>query len=582
MSDQGTTAIAGAAPDGSVDTVRIDAAIADLERGELAWAARSLAERAELMRDVRAAVAEAAEDWALTAARMKGIPGGSPLEGEEWLSGPYGLLTATALLAESLDRLAAGRSPLDGERLGMALGGRVTVRALPRTREEELLLNGFSAEVWLQPGIGEGQARARAGLGQRHPDRTGGVGLVLGAGNITAIPALDVLSELVHGNRVVLLKPNPVMSAMTPVFARALAPLIGVDALRIVEGAADVGAYLTRHPRLAHVHITGSAASHDAIVFGTGEEGRTRKAAHDPKLRIPISSELGGVSPIVVVPGRWSAADLRYQAEHVATMRLHNAGANCIAGQLVLISHDWPQRERFLTELRRAIDRAPARPDWYPGAADRAQAAVGAHPRALRCGPDGTRVLLELGEAGVGAPVETTEYFAPVLGVVDLPGDAATFLENAVEHVTRAVAGTLGINVIVDPATERRLGRAFDEAIARLRYGTIAINAWTGVAFQTAAAPWGAYPGNRLADVGSGIGTVHNALLIDGVEKTVLRGPFRPFPRSVAGGEAALFPTPPWFVSARSAAVTGRRLVEYWIAPSARRMAAVFAAAFRA
>ncbi|TPW76421.1 aldehyde dehydrogenase family protein [Schumannella soli] len=566
----------------SVAAEVIDAAIADLERGERAWAERSLSSRAALLREVRAAVAAAAEEWALTAARMKRIPGGSQLEGEEWLSGPYGLLTASALLADSLDRLAVGGSPLDGETLGMAVGGRVTVRALPRTRDEELLLGGFRADVWLQPGIGEGQARARAGLGQRHPTDTGGIGLVLGAGNITAIPALDVLSELVAGNRVVLLKPNPVMAAMTPVFEKALAPLIRADVLRIVEGGADVGARLTAHPRVAHVHITGSAASHDAIVFGSGEEGRTRKAANDPKLRIPISSELGGVSPIIVVPGRWSAADLRYQAEHVATMRLHNAGANCIAGQLVIVSGDWPQRERFLAELRRAIDRAPARPDWYPGAADRAQAAVGAHSTALRCGPDGTRVLLELGAAGVGAPVETTEYFAPVLGVIDLPGDAAAFLDAAVDHVTRSVAGTLGINLLIDPATERTLGRGFDEAVARLRYGTVAINAWTGVAFQTAAAPWGAYPGNHLADVGSGIGQVHNALLIDGAEKTVLRGPFRPFPRSVAGGENSLFPTPPWFVSARSAAVTGRRLVEYWIAPSARRMAAVFAAAFRA
>lgn len=52
---------------------------------------------------------------------------------------------------------------------------------------------------------------------------------------------------------------------------------------------------------------------------------------------------------------------------------------------------------------------------------------------------------------------------------------------------------------------------------------------------------------------------MHNALLIDAPERTVVRGPFRPFPRSVAGGEFALFPKPPWFVTARSAALTGRR-----------------------
>ena len=75
----------------------------------------------------------------------------------------------------------------------------------------------------------------------------------------------------------------------------------------------------------------------------------------------PAAAELGGVSPIIVVPGRWSAADLRFQAEHIATMRLHNAGHNCIAGQVVILSADWPQRNAFLKELRRALAAAPAR-----------------------------------------------------------------------------------------------------------------------------------------------------------------------------------------------------------------------------
>ena len=50
---------------------------------------------------------------------------------------------------------------------------------------------------------------------------------------------------------------------------------------------------------------------------------------------------------------------------------------------------------------------------------------------------------------------------------------------------------------------------------------------------------------------------MHNALLLDAPERTVVTGPFRPFPRSVAHGEFALFPKPPWFVTARSAATTG-------------------------
>ncbi|SDP08943.1 aldehyde dehydrogenase (NAD(P)+) [Actinacidiphila guanduensis] len=62
----------------------------------------------------------------------------------------------------------------------------------------------------------------------------------------------------------------------------------------------------------------------------------------------------------------------------------------------------------------------------------------------------------------------------------------------------------------------------------------------------------------------------------------MLRGPFRPFPRSFAVGEFALFPKPPWFVTARTAATTGRRLTRFAVKPSWSRLPAVFASAFRA
>jgi aldehyde dehydrogenase (NAD(P)+) len=68
--------------------------------------------------------------------------------------------------------------------------------------------------------------------------------------------------------------------------------------------------------------MTGSAATHDAIVFGTGTEGTGRKKAGTPLLDKPATSELGGVSPTIVLPGGWSEADLRYQAEHIAPQKL--------------------------------------------------------------------------------------------------------------------------------------------------------------------------------------------------------------------------------------------------------------------
>ena len=405
--------------------------------------------------------------------------------------------------------------------------------------------------------------------------------MVLGAGNITSIPPLDVLAEIFAHNRAVLLKLNPVMADMLPVYSAALRPLIDAGLLRIVQGGAAVGSYLTHHPEIAHVHITGSSVTHDAIVYGPGEEGAARKAAGTPLLQKEITSELGGVSPIIIVPSEWTKRDLRYQAEHVATQRLHNGGYNCIAGQIVVLSSDWPQKEAFLAELRSAIERTPARAAWYPGSDDRIRAAAGSYPNAQSLG-DGARLLIDIAADEDASTLQTTEYFCPVLGVIELPGTGQAFLDTAVDTVNEEFLGTLGANLLIEPAERKKLGTGFRDSLARLEYGTIAINTWTGLGFLSAAATWGAFPGHTLGDVQSGIGVVHNALLIDSAERTVVSGPFRPFPRSVAHGEFALFPKPPWFVTARSAQTTGRRLSRFAAKPSWLKMPAIFASAFRA
>jgi aldehyde dehydrogenase (NAD(P)+) len=144
------------------------------------------------------------------------------------------------------------------------------------------------------------------------------------------------------------------------VLERALRPLIDPGFLRIVTGGAEVGGELINDPRVAAVHMTGAAATHDAIVFGTGDEGAANKAAGRKLLDKPVTSELGGISPTIVLPGRWSAADLRYQAEHVATQKLHNSGFNCVASQVVIVSSDWEQKDDFLAE--RSVVRGPFRP----------------------------------------------------------------------------------------------------------------------------------------------------------------------------------------------------------------------------
>lgn len=561
----------------------IDSALAELTDGAQRWTGLSVAARRELLEAVAGSVAAQASDWVSVACGYKGLEPDSPLVGEEWTSGPYAVLSGLSALIESMRALETGGSPVDGVTLGRAPGGRVTVQALPHNIFDVLLLNGFSAQVWMKPGITAQQVASTAGLGQRTPAVGGGVGVVLGAGNISSIPPLDVLYELIAHNRVSILKLNPVTDPLLPVLQKAFAPLIRAGFLRVVIGAADIGQYLVNHRSVGHVHITGSAASHNSIVFGGGADGDARRAAvrrgtAEPLLDKEITSELGGVSPIIVIPGRWSKADLKFQAEHVATQRLHNGGYNCIAGQVLVVSAEWDQREEFLEQVRLAMAKAPARPAFYPGSDQRVASARSSYPDATPV--DGGRLIVRTGSAD-GEKALNVEYFAPVLAVKELPGAGLAFLRAAITVANEEFVGTLGVNVIAHPRTLRAAGEAFDQALADLRYGAIGVNVWTGFGFLTARATWGAFPGHCLTDVGSGMGIVHNALLLDGAERTVIRGPFRPSHRALGAGEFTLSPKPPWFVGNRTQATTGRRLTAFAAKPGWGKLPGIFASALR-
>jgi aldehyde dehydrogenase (NAD(P)+) len=101
------------------------------------------------------------------------------------------------------------------------------------------------------------------------------------------------------------------------------------------------------------------------------------------------------------------------------------------------------------------------------------------------------------------------------------------------------------------------------------------------VGFAAPAASWGAYPGHSIDDVQSGIGVVHNALLLENPERTVVRGPFRPSPRSLLNREFSLTPRPPWFVTNRTAEVTCRALTRFAARPSWAKLPGIMAAALR-
>jgi aldehyde dehydrogenase (NAD(P)+) len=150
------------------------------------------------------------------------------------------------------------------------------------------------------------------------------------------------------------------------------------------------------------------------------------------------------------------------------------------------------------------------------------------------------------------------------------------------------MTGTLGANVLIDPVMQDALGDGFERAIAELRYGAIAINTWTAFVFLQPTLTWGGFPGATLQDVESGIGIVHNALLLDRVERSVARGPFRPFPRSVATvirtrslAKGSVLPKPPWFVTSRTGAAVSEGFTRFLMTRDYRGLAATLVQALR-
>lgn len=344
--------------------------------GELAAARAQLSElslwgRRELMEDCLDRVVALAPEWVEAACEAKGLPPGSPLRAEEVAAGPMATARHLRLLIDNYKTIeATGSIKLPAPPVERA-DGSLAVQVVPvKGLFDSVLFAGFKATAHLGPNV-KREDLERLGSHWVHPAAAKTV-LVLGAGNVSSIPATDAISKIFQEGHVVLLKMNPVNEYLGPIFQRLFARLIDRGFLRIIYGGADVGAAAVEHPDVDEVHITGSIHSHDAIVWGPpGEERLRRKREKDPVLKKPITSELGNVSPWIVVPGEYSESQLRFQAQSVAASIINNASFNCVATKVIITWKDWPQRRHFLDLVEQVLVQVPERKAYYPGALER-------------------------------------------------------------------------------------------------------------------------------------------------------------------------------------------------------------------
>lgn len=567
-----------------MDTGYIDQAIATLQAKKTEWARQAITDKRRLLSKARERTRIVAARWVAAAANAKKLSPNTQPMGEEWLSGPWAFVALINALDDTLARLDSGIDVLEGYAIKTRPDGRVAVRFQPADLADRLLFLslGLDGQVWMEPGVSATDVPTAAFY--RRSDPVGAVSLVLGAGNIASIPSNDLLFKLYNQGEVVALKFNPVNQYLGEFFEEIFAPFVDGGYVRFIYGGADVGEYLTHHPGVETIHITGSDRTHDAIVFGRDASAAERKANDLPVLHKPISSELGGVCPTIVVPGAWTDADIRFQAEHIATQRLSNGGFNCLATQVLVLPEGWPQTDQLLDAIRTVIWKTSEREPYYPGAGDRHQQAIEAHPGAevLSGGHAPVTLIPDVDPTDTGDICFTEEFFTATMATTSLPAPTpAAYLENAVEFSNTVLAGTLGANLLIDPRTLKANRGALERAITDLRYGAIAVNSWTGATFALPRASWGAFPGHSRADIQSGIGTVHNALMFDRPERTVLWGHFRPAPRAWLSGDWHPAPKLPGFITHRRGALVGERMTSQAIDRSLLQFVGVGAALYR-
>jgi aldehyde dehydrogenase (NAD(P)+) len=417
--------------------------------------------------------------------------------------------------------------------------------------------------------------RASFYRGQRHDGQTV---LILGAGNLTCIPAMDILAKLFNEAKVCLLKMSPINAYAGPLIEAAFSEAIQRGFLAVVYGGADEGGYLAHHPGVDEVHLTGSSASYDTLVWGpSGPEQESRKMRGVPLLTKPVTAELGSVSPVLVVPGPYTERELAFQAESIAGALAHNVGFNCNTPRVLVTPRGWAERASLLDRIERALGAVPTRRAYYPGAEDRWRRLSQERAGMRSVGQAGSERLPWTLLPGLDAtdPRETAftnEPFCPVLVETEVGSDdPLEFLERAVEFANNRLWGTLSADLVVHPASlkEPRVAQAVERAIARLRYGVVTLNSWSGFAFVYGSPPWGAYPGARPSDIQSGTGWVHNTAMLEGIEKTVLRHPL------------TIIPKPATFPGHRTAHIVSQRLTYLDERASWMKVPGVIAAAMR-
>ena len=502
---------------------------------------------ASMLEETISNIKEVSFFWATICSDNKGTTK-TPAEGEEWLGGPFASVLATQYYIKSLtndDDLSEKKYNIEEN----------SYKVFPNNFIERITFPFIDAKVIFNKSMSFDDINKYRGFSKRY-DIDPSITLVLGAGNFSSIPYLDVLYHLITKKSVILLKLNPVNEYLKPVFEKVFQNFIERGYIIVTTGNIDESKYMATHPGINHIHLTGSDKTFEDIVYGRELTEKERKSKSLSKINNkPITSELGNVTPIIIHPGKWSTSDIKYQARKIVTAKLNNNGFNCIAAQVVVLPDGWGQTETLIKFVKHYMSKAKERKAYYPESIERLEKLEKdkgyERVNALSCvTPHLTREIKAYSKFEIDEVWSSTIYFKKIeyTSVED-------FANKAIDYCNDELWGNLGVSVIIKDHDKKFNKHITNLYIDKLNYGTVAVNEWAAIGYIIPQLPWGGFPGNRDNDIQSGQSVVHNSMLFESPLKGVVNTKFR----------ISRLIDPPWFVTNKKARRLFRNLTYYQI-----------------
>ena len=502
---------------------------------------------ASMLEETISNIKEVSFFWATICSDNKGTTK-TPAEGEEWLGGPFASVLATQYYIKSLtndDDLSEKKYNSEEN----------SYKVFPNNFIERITFPFIDAKVIFNKSMSFDDINKYRGFSKRY-DIDPSITLVLGAGNFSSIPYLDVLYHLITRKSVILLKLNPVNEYLKPVFEKVFQNFIERGYIIVTTGNIDESKYMATHPGINHIHLTGSDKTFEDIVYGRELTEKERKSKSLSKINNkPITSELGNVTPIIIHPGKWSTSDIKYQARKIVTAKLNNNGFNCIAAQVVVLPDGWGQTETLIKYVKHYMSKAKERKAYYPESIERLEKLEKdkgyERVNALSCvTPHLTREIKAYSKFEIDEVWSSTIYFKKIeyTSVED-------FAKKAIDYCNDELWGNLGVSVIIKDHDRKFNKHITNLYVDKLNYGTVAVNEWAAIGYIIPQLPWGGFPGNRDNDIQSGQSVVHNSMLFESPLKGVVNTKFR----------ISRIIDPPWFVTNKKARRLFKNLTYYQI-----------------